>query len=208
MALFKIPQQSLPAKVLHEKYIVPPFSVFNTHQPYMKERMVMWRDMGMCGTNGRVTSNNGLSYDNRRMDKYASRKKNVEQNWSGTSVFNPVVCEVVYKWFTVPGSKVLDPFAGSVTRGAIAACLGHDYLGIDINPEQVKSNYEEKEKLLQKYRILGSFEWKVGDSCVEYPEKESYDLVFTCPPYYNLEKYTDNPDDLSNCKNYQSFLEM
>ena len=31
-------------------------------------------------------------------------------------------------------------------------------------------------------------------------------MVFTCPPYYNLEKYSDNPKDLSNLETYELFL--
>ena len=105
--------------------------------------MRMWRDMGMCGTNGRITDVNGLSYDNRRMDK----KKTTQHN--GTSTFSPVVCEVVYKWFTPhEHSKIFDPFAGSITRGAIASVLGHDYVGYDINPKQVESNIEEFQKII------------------------------------------------------------
>jgi hypothetical protein len=32
-------------------------------------------------------------------------------------------------------------------------------------------------------------------------------MVFTCPPYYNLERYSKNPDDLSNLPSYSDFLE-
>lgn len=205
MPLFKTTQQSLPAKVLHEKYIVPPFSVFNTHQPYMKERMLMWRDMGFCGTNGRVTSNNGLTYDNRRMDKYAKNKKSYDKQFNGTSVFNPVVTEVVYKWFVIPGGKVFDPFAGGVTRGAIASALGLHYTGCDINPIQVASNNDEISRIQERYKLKGSCIWLNEDSS-KFAQNTGYDLVFTCPPYYNLEKYTDIPEDLSNCESYETFL--
>lgn len=207
MALFKVQKQSIPPKVLHEKYIVPPFSVFNTHQPYMKERMLMWRDMGFCGTNGRVTSNNGLCYDNRRMDNYANKKRvKTTSNYIGTSVFNPVVCEVVYKWFTTPKSLIFDPFAGGITRGAIAAVLGHDYIGYDINPVQIESNWEEYDRLQERYKIDGTCRWYECDSSCSMPSDDTADLIFTCPPYYNLEKYSDEPQDLSNCKTYQDFI--
>ena len=206
MALFKIPQQPLPAKVLHEKYIVPPFSVFNTHQPYFKERMLMWRDMGFCGTNGRVTSNNGLTYDNRRMDKYAKKEKDYEHTFNGTSVFNPVVTEVVYKWFVIPGGKVFDPFAGGITRGAMAAALGLDYVGCDINPVQIMSNQREFAGIQQRYKLKGSCVW-MNEDCLKFEANTKSDLVFTCPPYYNLEKYTDLEQDLSNCKTYQDFIQ-
>ena len=33
-----------------------------------------------------------------------------------------------------------------------------------------------------------------------------HDAMITCPPYYDLEHYTDNPNDLSNLQTYGSFL--
>jgi len=41
--------------------------------------------------------------------------------------------------------------------------------------------------------------------CREF-QGEGFDLVFTCPPYWNLEKYSDIPADLSNVDDYESFL--
>lgn len=197
MALFEIKRQAVP-KTLSDKYVVPPFSVFNTHQPYMKKRMVMWRDMGMCGTNGRQSGLDGLSYDNRRMDKNKTTKHN------GTSTFNPVVCEVVYKWFTTPNSNVFDPFAGGITRGAIASILGHNYIGYDINPKQIKSNQEEYKRISERYMMPGDAKWMCKDSFGASYYKA--DLVFTCPPYFNLETYTDIDGDLSREEDYDGFL--
>lgn len=202
--LFQPRKQTIPARVLHEKYIVPPFSVFNTHQPYWKERTEFWNRIGLYGTNGRVTDSNGLSYDNRRMDNYATKKSGSKKTNNGTSIFSPVLAEVVYKWFAVPGSRVFDPFAGGIVRGGMAAMLGHSYVGCDINPAQVDSNYEEKQRLFEKYNISGCCEWVCQDAA-EYTGEKA-DLVFTCPPYYNLELYTNDPRDLSNCENYAEFI--
>lgn len=200
MALFKSnKKKSIPSKILHERFIVPPFSVFNTHQPYWKNRMIMWRDMGLCGTNGRDV---GLSYDNRRMDKYAGKTESV----TGTSVFSPVLCEVVYKWFAIPNSRVFDPFAGGITRGGMAAVLSHSYVGCDINPAQIESNNDEKQKLFERYNIEGSCEWILADAGDLSGYSITADLIFTCPPYFDLEKYTDDERDLSNCKTYADFL--
>ena len=198
MPLFKQEKLNLP-KTLSDKYIVPPFSVFNTHQTYWRERMRMWRDMGLYNTNGREE---GLAYDNRRMQK-------TEKHTSGTSSFNPVLCEVIYKWFTLPNSDIFDPFAGGIVRGGVAAMLGHNYMGIDINYKQVLSNIETFNDLKNRYNIAGNAEYWIANSCCKLEDcdfSDGYDLVFTCPPYYNLEKYTDEEDDLSNCKSYNEFI--
>lgn len=36
---------------------------------------------------------------------------------TGTSIFDPVICEIAYRWFCPPGGTVLDPFAGGSVRG-------------------------------------------------------------------------------------------
>ena len=197
--LFQVKKQSVP-KALHEKYIVPPFSVFNTHQPYWRERTKMWADLGISGANGRIEGMNGLSYDNRRIDKH---KANVTLN--GTSTFSPVLSEIMYKWFTTPNSTIFDPFSGGITRGVVASMLGHHYRGFDINKAQVDSNDEEYEKLCEKYKIEGTCKWCNQDSVTYHFDDAVADFIFTCPPYYNLEVYTKDPNDLSNCADYEIF---
>ena len=31
---------------------------------------------------------------------------------TGTSIFDPVLCELMYLWFTNPGDMIIDPFSG------------------------------------------------------------------------------------------------
>lgn len=143
MQLFKQEQLNLP-KTLADKYIVPPFSVFNTHQPYFRQRMRMWRDLGVCNQNGR---DGHLSYDNRRLNKRANKETN------GTSIFNPVLTEVIYKWFCIPNGRIYDPFAGGITRGAIANMLGYNYFGMDISERQIESNIKQLEELKKQYKM-------------------------------------------------------
>jgi hypothetical protein len=59
---------------------------------------------------------------------------------SGTSIFDPVLCEIAYRWFCPPGGTVLDPFAGGSVRGIVTARLGRPYVGIELRAEQVAAN--------------------------------------------------------------------
>ena len=116
------------------------------------------------------------------------------------------MCEVVYKWFLAKDCyRIFDPFAGGIVRGTTAAILGYEYIGFDISKGQVESNLQEWEKLIEKYNIEGAVAWACVDSLITDPPS-MYDLIFTCPPYYNLELYTDNPNDLSNCESYEDFI--
>jgi len=124
----------------------------------------------------------------------------------GTSIFDPVLCELAYRWFCPPGGTVLDPFAGGSVRGIVAAYLGHPYIGIDLSARQIEANREQAARILTTQPVP---EWIVGDSHLVLPTiAASADLIFTCPPYYDLEVYSDDPHDLSNLSTYGQFIEM
>lgn len=147
------------------------------------------------GTPGDVPG--GLAYGEMSMHDGA------ERTITGTSVFDPVLCELAYRWFCPPGGFVLDPFAGGSVRGIVAEKLGRQYIGIDLRQEQVDAN------LAQRAKICGTPDypcWIVGDSqalakssTVEgvVPEEFQADFVFSCPPYGDLEVYSDDEADLS-----------
>lgn len=112
----------------------------------------------------------------------------------GTSIFDPVLCELVYRWFCPTGGRVLDPFAGGSVRGIVAGELGLKYTGIDLSAQQVDANR------LQAVAIgtVPSPAWINGDSVAELKDlPKCYNLLFSCPPYGDLERYSDDPRDLS-----------
>lgn len=122
---------------------------------------------------------------------------------TGTSVFDPVLCEIAYRWFSGEGARVLDPFAGGVVRGAVAGVLGRRYLGVELRPEQIADNRLQADALFDGESNFGREaakpRWVEGDATNLEALKvsEPVDLVFTCPPYADLEVYSDNPRDLS-----------
>lgn len=68
------------------------------------------------------------------------------------SIFDPVLCEVAYRWFCPPGGVVLDPFAGGSVRGLVANRLGRRYFGVDLRPEQVESNRAQWAAVGQRFK--------------------------------------------------------
>lgn len=112
---------------------------------------------------------------------------------SGTSIFDPVLCELAYQWFCPPGGSVLDPFAGGSVRGIVAAVLGRHYTGIEIRPEQCAANEQQAAEICG-----GGPTWYCGDAYDVLPAlPPDFDFLFSCPPYGNLEVYSDDPRDLS-----------
>lgn len=122
---------------------------------------------------------------------------------TGTSIFDPVLCELAYRWFSPQGGHILDPFAGGSVRGLVASCLGRRYTGIDLRAEQIEAN--------QAQAHIGTGpapEWIVGDSrnIGTLAAHVDADMIFSCPPYADLEVYSDDPADLSTL-GYPEFRE-
>ncbi|MGE3279863.1 MAG: DNA methyltransferase [Alphaproteobacteria bacterium] len=123
---------------------------------------------------------------------------------AGTSIFDPVLCELAYRWFCPPGGLVLDPFAGGSVRGIVASKLGRRYVGVELRPEQVAANREQADEICCDPMPV----WHIGDSAVVIPDLDvEADLIFSCPPYADLEEYSDDPRDLSTMA-YPDFLRV
>ncbi len=132
----------------------------------------------------------------------ASLKVLEAQPQSGTSIFDPVLCELAYRWFSPPDGAILDPFAGGSVRGIVASVLGRSYTGIDLSERQIEANREQGASITPQRQP----EWHVGDSLrVGELAPGAYDLLFSCPPYADLERYSDDQRDLSTM-NYADFL--
>lgn len=124
-------------------------------------------------------------------------------NQSGTSVFDPVLCEIAYRWFAPQRAAILDPFAGEATKGIVAAYLGHAYTGVELRAEQVAANVEQANAIgVAPQWICGDSE-RIGELL---PAGARYDLIFTSPPYFDLEIYSADTRDGSAFSSYERFM--
>ncbi len=114
---------------------------------------------------------------------------------SGTSIFDPVLCELAYRWFSPVDGVILDPFAGGSVRGIVASKIGRRYVGVDLRLEQVEANEAQAAEICSAPMPV----WHVGDSrnIDELAAGVEADFIFSCPPYADLEVYSDDPRDLS-----------
>ena len=215
---------------LEERFIIPPFSVIDTRMGYWQKRKKAWVASGLKSELGRSDNllkvspqtsfagfydvkndmiKNGLKPTAQEVVEEGKRRGYTF--FSKTSIFDPVLCEIMYTWFNVKGGTILDPFAGGSVRGIVASKLGYRYYGNDLREEQIKAN-------VQNATEMGCMDsnfpptWTCGDSAKiddilsSNKIKENFDMIFSCPPYADLEVYSDRKEDISNM-DYPQFLE-
>ena len=183
-------ERGVKAKLI-DKFIVPPFSVLDTRQGYWQDRKRLWTELGLKSELGRDQT---LTYG-KTEGNFTSEI--IGERGGGISIFDPVLCELLYRWFCPEGGTVLDPFAGGSVRGVVAQVLGRKYTGIDLSKSQIEENINQAKSIIPDNMP----EWLVGNSenvNELLPKGKSYDMIIGCPPYHDLEKYTDDKEDLSN----------
>jgi len=186
--------------ILRERFIEPPFTILDTKSGNWQNRKRSWLSIGIKSEIGRGC----VTYAGSQRNDFMAKKMVSVGNQ--TSIFDPALCEVLYHWFCIPGGSILDPFAGGSVRGVVANYLGYKYTGVDIRNEQIDSNREQALDILP---VDNQPQWYVGDSNIILNDtwQTKFDMVFSCPPYADLEVYSDLDGDISN-KPYNQFLEL
>lgn len=179
---------------LRSEFVEPPFTVLDTRLSNWQKQKNKWKNLG-------IKSEVGRDVASLHMDTMNKKQNTIRH----TSIFDPYLCEVLYTWFVPKEGKILDPFAGGSVRGIVANCLGYDYTGIDVRQEQIDSNIEQGKQIIPEHVP----NWILGDSNkVLDTLNDSFDFIFSCPPYFNLEVYSDLDDDISNTKDYNKFITL
>ena len=122
----------------------------------------------------------------------------------GASVLDPFACEVMLTLFMPEhGKRVYNPFGGGVQYGFVAGTRGYEYVASEIRQNQCDANNAICTGL--------NATWVQSDSSTYEPEG-MFDQVFSCPPYYKVERYVDydgNPPEgeLNDMPTYEQFRE-
>lgn len=212
---------------LNDRFVVPPFSILDTRKGYWQRRKKMWRgligDMGETRKDTLIQSPEvkykdlyqktrqhreelGLSF-REYLEKYVpdevkerEAKKVLSQ---GVSLFDPVLSEICCKWFTPgDGSSIFDCFAGDTQKGLVFGMCGHSFTGIELRQEQVDIN----NGVIQGRNLPIRYICDDGQNVAKHFAPESQDMLFSCPPYYDLEVYSSEPNDASNQGSYEGFI--
>ena len=190
---------------LGAKFMVSPFSVLNAREGWWQERKRAWHGIGIQSELGRSDT---LMGKESAKSAYGKTSKGTDKDGNliygegigSTSIFDPVLYELVYRWFSKEGSTVVDPFAGGSVRGVVASRLGRQYIGHELREEQVIENRRQVSELCANDPYPAAY--VVGDSrkiAVNCADVKA-DLIFSCPPYADLEVYSNNEADISRLK--------
>jgi hypothetical protein len=123
------------------------------------------------------------------------------------SVLDPLACEVIARFFMPSaGGRIYNPFGGGVQFGFVAGACGYEYLATEIRQNQVDAN----NAICSQFAPRVS--WRQADSATYLPDGE-FDLIFTCPPYYKVEKYLDYDGkppagEINSTPTYEEFREL
>jgi hypothetical protein len=122
------------------------------------------------------------------------------------SVLDPVACEVIARFFMpTEGRRIYNPFGGGVQMGYVAGASGFEYVASEIRKNQCDAN----NKLCSEFENVT---WVQSDSATYDPDG-MFDLVFSCPPYYKVERYVDYDGtppagEINSCPTYGEFREL
>lgn len=107
--------------------------------------------------------------------------------------FHPMKAKAIYEFYCPKGGIIYDYASGFGGRllGALSSKNNYFYVGVDPNTETIHWGNQMGNYIEQVTGRTGSFLLKPVGSEVYKPPKDMVDFAFSSPPYFNLEKYSD-----------------
>lgn len=128
--------------------------------------------------------------------------------------FAPQIPNQMIRRYTDEGDIVMDLFMGSGTTLYECETLKRNYIGFDINCEIidfVEKRMEGCDTIDYHIHNCDVTSTEVFCNCVDddlrQMNKRKVDLLIVHPPYLDIVKFTDRPEDLSNISNLNLFIE-
>lgn len=125
------------------------------------------------------------------------------------SEFDPEVADRIIKYWSNKGDQILDPFCGRATRAICSILQGRDYRGYEISPKHHAFTVQRISWATQQQMLFdqwGNADIVLGDGVkMECTPDDFADMIMTCPPYWNIEKYESVDGQLSDIDDYPEF---
>jgi len=126
------------------------------------------------------------------------------------SAFPQNIGRLLVKFYCPKHGIVLDVFAGHNSRMQLVYESGRSYVGMDVSKKFMEHNRQIK-KILEERGLIKSdnFIKLIEGSSHQVPLPDNYaDFSITSPPYWNIEDYGDEPEQLGKAKTYEDFLKL
>lgn len=148
--------------------------------------------------------------DAREQSGTAGYKTTLGSSKNRVSIFNPNIMSGLLQLYPPPpGGNIYDPFGGGGTRAIVCATQEEEfnYIGVEIRLEEVNAVNNRlaslKNYIIGDVRIIHGTSEAIPDVPTAWA-----DMLITCPPYYNMEKYDGGVQDLSMAPSYNKFLDI
>jgi DNA modification methylase len=127
--------------------------------------------------------------------------------------FIPQIPNQFLRRYTKKGDWVLDTFLGSGTTLIESNRLGRNGIGIELNKEVAATTKKNINKEANNFNVQSEI---INANSLELDYEnvlqklgiKKVQLLMMHPPYWDIIKFSENPNDLSNAKTLESFLEM
>jgi len=195
MAGFKYKTHKEKEGILKRSFLVSPFSILDTRSGTWQERKRVWNSF----IGDKVQA---------RENAKSLPPPSLTPGMLEVSLLDSVLAEVLCRWFvpnkTKETQKTFDCFAGDTVFGFVSSYLGNEFVGIELRKEQADFNNSR----VKEFNLNAKYICDDGRNVAKHLEPESQDFLFSCPPYFDLEVYSDDPKDASNQKTYEDFLNI
>ena len=183
-------------RTMSDYFGVAPFSILNTVDKDWQQRKQRWNEL--INDKGNAREGALMGKDDKTCSEVTLK---IQKLNNGVSILDAVLAELMIKWFTEKGFSTFDPFAGDTVFGFISGYLKRPFVGIELRKEQADFNQMQcnRENLDCKYIC------DTSENMDNYIANESKDFIFSCPPYADLEVYSNLKDDLSTMSHEDFF---
>lgn len=184
-----------PLSKISDQYPIWPVTVWDVDHTLKQ----MKRHKAIIGDDGTAREHSGT----------AGYKTTLGASKNQVSIFNPAIIAGLLKLYPPPpGGNIYDPFGGGGTRAIVCATQdeAYNYTGVEIRADEVAAIYH---RLAELDKYVKGYVDIINGSSESVPEVASdwADMLITCPPYYDMEKYNGGDSDLSMAATYEDFLD-
>ena len=194
---------------LADQFIVPPLSVLDGRRGYWQDRRRAWRSAGIVDQAAapEVTPHMYIPGYYEKIEagmtgqeierEFADSGGKLPEDVSRRNLTDPVLAEVMVRWFSAPGDKILDCYVGDGVRAAVSGVLGRNYIGMG-------EELDDFEPILGMYKDVSSnvntlpsdARGKFGSGIEPKFTKDvipdgPYSLGLICPPMPNMRRRKD-----------------